>query len=101
MNSKKNILIAFAILVLFSLIMFIILGENGLTDLNRLTMERDSLLKKNDELVQKNLSLHREIERLKNDPEYVENVARKELGVIGKDEVIFKVKKSKKAKKID
>jgi cell division protein FtsB len=101
MNSKKNILLAFAILVLFSLIMFIILGENGLTDLNRLTMERDSLLKKNDELVQKNLSLHREIERLKKDPEYVENVARKELGVIGKDEVIFKVKKSKKAKKID
>ena len=101
MNSKKNILLAFAILVLFSLIMFIILGENGLTDLNRLTMERDSLLKKNDELVKKNLSLHREIERLKKDPEYVENVARKELGVIGKDEVIFKVKKSKKAKKID
>ena len=101
MNSKKNILLAFAILVLFSLIMFIILGENGLADLNRLTMERDSLLKKNDELVQKNLSLHREIERLKKDHEYVENVARKELGVIGKDEVIFKVKKSKKAKKID
>jgi cell division protein FtsB len=101
MNSKKNILLAFAILVLLSLIMFIIFGENGLTDLNRLTTERDSLFKKNAELVQKNLSLHREIERLKNDPEYVENVARKELGVIGKDEVIFKVKKSKKVKKID
>ncbi len=101
MNSKKNILLAFAILVLLSLIMFIIFGENGLTDLNRLTMERDNLFKKNAELVQKNLSLHREIERLKNDPEYVENVARKELGVIGKDEVIFKVKKSKKVKKID
>jgi len=28
----------------------------------------------------------------------VENVARKELGVIGKDEVVIKVKKGKKAK---
>jgi cell division protein FtsB len=32
---------------------------------------------------------------LKNDPEYVEDVARKELGVIGKDEVIIKVKPKK------
>ena len=99
MTSKKNILLAFAIVVLFWLLMFIIFSENGLADLKRLKTERDILLKKNDELTQKNLSLYREIERLKNDPEYVENVARKELGVIGKDEVVIKVKKGRK--KID
>ena len=48
---------------------------------------------KNAELKQENISLYREIGRLKNDPKYVENVARQELGVIGKDEVIIKVKK--------
>jgi cell division protein FtsB len=53
------------------------------------------LSKNNDALKKENLSLYREIERLKNDPEYVEDVARKELGVIGKDEVIIKVKKRK------
>lgn len=79
--------------------MFIIFSENGLADLKQLKTERDILLKKNDELIRKNLSLYREIERLKNDPEYVENVARKELGVIGKDEVVIKVKKGRK--KID
>ena len=99
MTSKKNILLAFAIVILFWLLMFIIFSENGLADLKRLKTERDILLKKNDELTQKNLSLYREIERLKNDPEYVENVARKELGVIGKDEVVIKVKKGRK--KID
>ena len=78
--------------------MFTLFGEHGLADLNRLKTERDILLKKNDELIQKNLSLYREIERLKNDPEYVENVARNELGVIGKDEVVIKVKKGRKAK---
>ncbi len=97
MSSKQNILIAVVILSLFSLLLFIVFGENGLADLNLLKTERDGLLKQNEELVQKNLSLYREIERLKNDPKYVEDVARQELGVIGKDEIIFKVKKKRKA----
>ena len=98
MTSKKNILLAFGLVVLFCLLIFIIFGENGFADLKRLKTERNILLKKNDELIQRNLSLCREIERLKNDPEYVENVARKELGVIGRDEVVIKVKKGGKAK---
>jgi cell division protein FtsB len=96
-SSKQNILIAVVILSLFSLLLFIVFGENGLADLNLLKTERDGLLKQNEELVQKNLSLYREIERLKNDPKYVEDVAKQELGVIGKDEIIFKVKKKRKA----
>jgi cell division protein FtsB len=95
---KKNILLAVAIVVVFLLSMFIVFGENGLTDLKRLKAERDGLLKKNSELIQKNLFLCREIERLKTDPGYVESLARKELGVIGKDEVVIKLKKGGTAK---
>ena len=83
------------------MMLFIVFGENGLTDLYKLKMEKDNLSKKSDELKKKNLSLYREIERLKNDPGYVEDVARKELGVIGKDDVIIKVKKKKGPKKIE
>lgn len=101
MSSKQKILFALIILSLFSLLLFIVFGENGLADLNLLKIEKDSLLKENAELTRKNLSLYREIERLKNDPEYVENVARQELGVIGKDEVIISSEKSGKAKKVD
>ncbi len=79
-------------MTMFLLLLFIVFGENGLTDLNRLKIKKDDLSLKNEELTKKNLSLYREIERLKNDPGYVENVARQELGVIGKDEVIIKVK---------
>jgi cell division protein FtsB len=93
MISKKNVLLAVAIVVSLMMMMFILFGENGLADLNRLKAERDDLLKKNAELIQQNLFLCREIERLKTDPEYVENLARKELGVIRKDEVVIKVKK--------
>jgi len=93
---RQKILLGFVIAALFSLLLFIIFGENGVVDLHMLKMERDSLLKRNAELSQENLSLYREIERLRNDPKYVENVARQELGVIGKDEVIFKVKEKQK-----
>jgi cell division protein FtsB len=95
-NLKKNILLIAAIMSMFLMLLFIVFGQNGLTDLYRLKTKRDNLLRKNGELTKKNLSLYREIERLKNDPKYVENVARKELGVIGKDEVIIKVKKRKR-----
>ncbi len=96
MGLRQKILLGFVIAALFSLLLFIIFGENGVVDLHMLKMERDSLLKRNAELSQENLSLYREIERLRNDPKYVENVARQELGVIGKDEVIFKVKEKQK-----
>ena len=39
-----------------------------------------------------NFSLYHEIDRLKHDPKYIEDVVRQELGFIGKDEVIFKFK---------
>ena len=41
-----------------------------------------------------NLSLYREIDRLKHDSKYIEDVVRQELGLIGKDEVVFKLKKN-------
>ena len=80
------------------MLLFIVIGENGLADLNMLKREKESLLKENTELTRENLSLCREIERLKYDSKYIENVARRDLGMIGKDEIIFSLKKSKKAK---
>ncbi len=96
MGLRQKILLGFVIAVLFSLLLFIMFGENGVVDLHVLKVKRDNLLKRNAVLSQENLSLYREIERLRNDPKYVENVARQELGLIGKDEVIIKVKKEQK-----
>ena len=101
MSFKKNIMLVLAIMTMCLMLLFIVFGENGVTDLYKLKMEKDNLSKKNDELKKENLSLYREIERLKNDPGYVEDVARKELGVIGKDEVIIKIKKRKVQEKIE
>jgi cell division protein FtsB len=92
---KKNILLVLAIVAMCLMLLFIVFGENGLSDLYRLKKQKENLSQKNDELKKENISFYREIERLKHDPRYVEDVARKELGVIGKDELIIKVKKQK------
>ena len=92
MSLKKNILLVLAIVTMCLMLLFIVIGENGISDLYRLKKQKENLSQKNDELKKENISFYREIERLKHDPSYVEDVARKELGVIGKDEVIIKVK---------
>ena len=82
------------ILALFSLLLFIMFSDSGLADLFKKKSEMDRLLQENARLKQENLILYRTIERLKNDPEYIESIARKELGMIRKDEVILKPKPS-------
>ncbi|WDN89196.1 cell division protein FtsB [Desulfosarcina sp. BuS5] len=69
-----------------------IFGSNGLLELNLLKQERDTIIKKNNIIQNRNLALYREIERLKYDKDYIESVARHELGLIGKDDIILKVK---------
>jgi len=91
MSSKQQILLSLITLALFSLLWFVIFGDNGLADLKALKKEKDTLVERNAELTRENLSLYREIDRLKNDPAYIENTARQELGLIGKDEMIFKI----------
>ena len=65
-------------------------------DLNMLRKERDQLTEKNQLLNHENLTLSDEIDRLQNDPKYIENIARQELGMVGKDELILKPQSSPK-----
>lgn len=89
-SNGHKILLSLVALVLFNILLVIIFGDRGLVEMSRLKEEKEQLLKDNRELAEKNLSLHREIERLKNDPAYIEHVARQELGMIGRDEVIVR-----------
>ncbi|HPA14388.1 MAG TPA: septum formation initiator family protein [Desulfobacterales bacterium] len=95
MSKRQKVVLSFLIPALFLLLLQIIYGDKGLVDLNHLKKENDCMAEKNEEIHRQNLSLYREIERLEHDPEFIESVARYELGMIGKDELIFKVNKSK------
>ena len=98
MDMKQKLLLSFAVLILFSLCALIIFGDNGLAELKFVRQQRDSLVEKNEDIARKNISLFREMERLENDLTYIENVARQQLGFIGKGEVIIKLKDSGKRK---
>ena len=90
MTKTQSILLSIAILIIAALFFFTIVSEHGLADLIFLKRERSKLVENNERLTEENLSISIEIDRLRNDPAYIENVARKELGMIGKDEVILK-----------
>ncbi len=94
MTKRQRFLISIVAFLLVSLFFFIIFSEHGLMDLNLLKNEKNSLIQRNEQIARENLSLSVEISRLENDPKYIENVARQELGMIGKDELILKPKKT-------
>ena len=90
MKRTQGIFLSITVVLLFSLFFFIIFGEHGFLDLNTLKKERDQLAEKNEQLSHRNLSLSVEIDRLKHDPKYIENIARQELGMVAEDELILK-----------
>jgi len=99
-NNKQKIIFSVVILILVNLLLVIIFGDNGWVDYQLLKNEKDRLSVRIEDLNRENLALYREIDRLKNDLKYIENVARQELGVIGENEVIFKFNGPAKAKTI-
>ncbi len=93
MTRKLSILLSAAAVLLGVLFFFIIVSEHGLKDMNFLKKEQARLVNLNKRLSQENLAISVEIERLKYDPAYIENIARQELGMIRADEFILKPKK--------
>jgi len=92
LNGPKKIFVPAIICLLTVMALTSVFGSNGLLDLNRLKKERDTIIKKNDLSRKQNQALLREIDRLNHDMDYIESVARRELGLIGKDDVILKFK---------
>lgn len=79
-----------AALFMFSLFLLIVFSDNGLVEYGRLRASRSEIKKSNEELVDENRGLYRVISRLREDSAYIEMIARKEFGMIGSDELIFK-----------
>src|SRR5512141_414357 len=90
MSRRQGVLVGAALLLIVSMLFFIVFSDRGLADLNRMKKERDRLSTHNRQVIQENLGLGVEIDRLKNDPGYIESVARREFGMIGQDEIIVK-----------
>jgi len=95
-SSHLKIIFFLAVLILISYMVLIVIGDNGVRDLNAMKQKVSTLKAENDVLQQKNIEMRRQINRLKEDPEFIENIARQELKMIGKDEIVFKFKEDEK-----
>jgi cell division protein FtsB len=78
-----------ATVVLLNLFLLIIVGDNGLVELSRLRDQEQVLIGQNETLARENVNLYRTIDRLQHDLVYIENVARNELGMVGKNDLIL------------
>ena len=84
----QKIVFVTGIVLLFSFLFVIGLGDRGAVDLYQLHLRKVGLGKSNLDLENKNRALRHIIERLKNDREFVEYIARTELGMVREDEVV-------------
>lgn len=98
MGARQNILIAVAMAAMVVMFFMIVFGDNGLVDLRMLKNKHALQQMRNEQLARENLQLHRQIDRLKHDPAYIESIARQELGMIAPDEVIIKPRSGKLSK---
>ena len=67
-----------------------VFGERGLIKAYRLTSERDDIRAKVKKLRKENQFLRGELSSLRNDRRYVENIARKDLGLVRVGETVYR-----------
>lgn len=88
-SAGHHIAMVFAVMGIVVMFFSIIVGDKGISSLQLIKIERQALKSSHAELQRKNLRLYHEIERLKSDPVYIEAIARRELGLIGKNEIVI------------
>ena len=86
------------LIILGLIIAWLGFGDRGFIHLYRMDKERQFYKEKIQKLEEANLKLLDEIKRLREDNEYIESIARKELGLIKEDELIYRFDESQKDK---
>ena len=91
MRFNRNILLGVLVLaiigVAFSL--GVLHGEKGLLHYFGMHQQKENLIQSNREWREKNRKLYEHIERLRHDPDYIEKVARRQLGLVKEGELVY------------
>jgi len=78
---------------------FSLFGEKGLIKIIQLRRERDRIIADVSRIEEENKRLQEEIKRLREDSRYLESVARRDLGLIKENEILFIFEDEATAKK--
>jgi len=81
------IVLAFVILVIAY---YTIFGERGILQMRKLGDNLEDIKASTENLKEENDGLKKEIRLLQEDEDYIEKIAREELGLARKDEIIYK-----------
>ena len=96
-NNEKKLLYYSGFFFTLLLILWIFFAPNkGVFDMIRTHNEIKKLQAANQRLEDENKALQEEINRLQNDPTYLEEKARKEYGMLKENEVLYIFKKKEK-----
>lgn len=93
---SRNKIPLLAAVVLVAVAAFAVFGDNGLLDVYKMRKERDGILAYNTAIEAENKGLEEQIALLKTDKRYIGRIARKELGMLGKNEMIYRFEEVKK-----
>ena len=87
-NNKRPIPVWFFVLVLL-LLGFAVFGDRGFLHVYKAYLQKTELEEQIDALEKTNTELRQEIDALRNDLKAIENIARRELGMVRPDEQIY------------
>ncbi len=80
----------YILVILFILGYLILFGRSGIVDNYRLGTKLSALRAGNEELSRENESLRSEVLLLRKDPKYIERLARQELGMVKKGDLVYR-----------
>jgi len=88
---KKYLL--FLSLLICGVLFFAVFGSRGLMQIYQLREERDRIQMSNARLMDENKKLADQIRRLRNDKDEIERIARGEMMLVGKGEIVYQFEK--------
>jgi cell division protein FtsB len=94
-TDRKKMLL-YSVLIVAVVGTWSVFGPYGALKYYEVANELNEILAQNEQLRETNTALQQEINKLKNDPVYLEEVAREEFGLIKKNEVIYEFPEKKK-----
>jgi len=87
MKKRRFLLFILFLFILLGLVTFF--GDNGILHLIGLKKELSLMKEKNLKMEEENQKLKEEVRRLRQEKRYIEEIARKELGMVKKGEIVY------------
>lgn len=77
--------------------LYAVFGGVGVISTLNLRAKENQLIEENSKLREENALLRKEVEQLRSNPSYIEEIARRELGLMGKKEIVIPLDRKKNA----